>query len=477
MTHRNPLCLAAATAATLFLCHTPVRADLVMTRDNTAVYTDTDYTQSLRPTLPERLFTSKAIEKEIVRIKRTLTNEKLAWMFENCFPNTLDTAVHFRAIDGDDDTFVYTGDIHAMWLRDSASEVWPYLAFVSKDDELRQMIRGVILRQFKCILIDPYANAFSDGPENSEVYERRWELDSPCHCLRLAYAYWKETGDKSIFTDGKWQEVMRLILRTFREQQHKDGHGPYTYHHADSATNTPASDSRSMHPVRPTGLIASAFHPSDDPATLQFIIPSNFFAVTSLRKADEILRKVNHDNATADACAALANEVEEALHHHAIVEHPTYGRIYAYEVDGFGNYLMMDDADVPGLLSMPYLGDVNPNDPVYLNTRRFVWSEDNPYFFRGNSGEGIGSSRTGYDMIRPMSLLVRALTSSDDAEIAACLRMLIGTDAETGFIHESFHKDDPTHYTRAWFARQNSLFGELIVKLVHEKKFELLDDL
>ena len=169
--------------------------------------------------------------------------------------------------------------------------------------------------------------------------------------------------------------------------------------------------------------------------------------------------------------------MEEALRRYATVEHPVYGRIYAYEVDGFGNRLMMDDADVPSLLAMTYLGDVPADDPVYLNTRRFVWSEDNPYFFHGNSGEGIGSSRTGNDMIRPMSLLIRALTSTDDNEIAACLRMLITTDAETGFIHESFYKNDPKRYTRSWFARQNSLFGELIVKLVRDKKIELLNDL
>ena len=469
MTHRYTLRLAAITTA-IFLAHASAGAAPVVTEDNTAVRDETDYTLSLRPAVSERLFVSKAIEKEIARIKRMITNEKLAWMFENCFPNTLDTAVHFRAIDGDDDTFVYTGDIHAMWLRDSASQVWPYLDFVDKDDELRQMIRGVILRQFKCILLDPYANAFSDSDENGEVYERRWELDSLCHPLRLAYAYWKKTGDKSILIDGKWQKVMQLILRTLREQQRKDGTDPYT---ADSLV----ANHHSLHPVRPTGLIASAFRPSDDASTLPFIIPSNFFAVSSLRKAAEILRKVNNDATTADACKALADEVEEALRRHATVEHPVYGRIYAYEVDGFGNHLMMDDADVPGLLAMTYLGDVSADDPVYLNTRRFVWSEDNPYFFHGYSGEGIGSSRTGNDMIRPMSILIRALTSSDDTEIAACLRTLLETDAETGFVHESYHKNNPRCYTRPWFARQNSLFGELIVKLVREKKLELLNDL
>ena len=190
---------AATVATAFFLCCPQAKAaNLVMERDNTTVRVAADYTQTNRPPVPERLFSSKAIEKEIVRIKKLLTNPKLAWMFENCFPNTLDTTLHYRAIDGDDDTFVYTGDIHAMWLRDSGAQVWPYVSFAKKDEELRRMIRGVILRQFKCILLDPYANAFNDGPVGGEwqkdltkmipeLHERKWEIDSLCYPLRLAY--------------------------------------------------------------------------------------------------------------------------------------------------------------------------------------------------------------------------------------------------------------------------------------------------
>ncbi|RRD72617.1 glycoside hydrolase family 125 protein [Tannerella forsythia] len=488
---KKTLKIAGATAVTaaFFLCSPQAKAaGLVMERDNTTVLAAADYTQTNRPPVSERLFSSKAIEKEIIRIKKLLTNPKLAWMFENCFPNTLDTTVHYRAIDGEDDTFVYTGDIHAMWLRDSGAQVWPYVQFAKKDEELRRMIRGVILRQFKCILLDPYANAFNDGPVGGEwqkdltkmipeLHERKWEIDSLCYPLRLAYEYWKVTGDKSIFTNEQWLETVRNILRTFKEQQRKNDLGPYKFQRVTAVATDTQPNYGWGNPVKPVGLIASAFRPSDDATILQFLIPSNFFAVSSLRKAAEILDKVNKNNDLAKECTELASEVETALKQYAVNNHPKYGKIYAFEVDGFGNQLMMDDANVPSLLAMAYLGDVDINDPIYQNTRRFVWSEDNPYFFKGKAGEGIGGPHIGYDMVWPMSIMMKAFTSRDDAEIKTCIRILMDTDNEMGFMHESFHKDDPSNFTRAWFAWQNTLFGELILKLVKDGKTDLLNSL
>ena len=230
-------------------------------------------------------------------------------------------------------------------------------------------------------------------------------------------------------------------------------------------------------PVNPVGLIASVFRPSDDATTFLFLVPSNFFAVTSLRKAAEILTKVNDEPALAAECTALAAEVETALKKYATYNHPEFGTIYAFEVDGFGNRFLMDDANVPSLLAMPYLGDMDVNDPIYRNTRRFVWSESNPYFFRGTAGEGIGGPHIGYDMAWPMSIMMKAFTSQDDAEIKRCVEMLMTTDAGTGFMHESFNVNDPADYTRSWFAWQNTLFGELILKLVNEGKTDLLNSI
>ncbi len=440
---------------------------------------------SKRPPVEDRLFSSKIIEKTIKEMQKKLKgNPKLAWMFANCFPNTLETTVHYRVIDGEDDTFVYTGDIPAMWLRDSGAQVWPYVQFANQDEPLRRMIRGVILRQFKCINIDRYANAFNDGPTGAgwqtdetdmrpEVFERKYEIDSLCYPIRLAYWYWLVTGDASIFGE-EWLQAITNVLLTFKEQQRKDGRGPYHFYRVTDRTYDTVGWGGYGAPVKPVGLIASVFRPSDDRTSLPFLVPSNFMAVSSLRKAAEILEKVNGKGTQAMECRNLADEVAAALQEYAVVDHPKYGKIYAFEVDGFGNRLLMDDANVPSLLAMGYLGDVPLDDPIYQNTRRFVWSEDNPWFFRGKAGEGIGGPHIGYDMVWPMSIMMRAFTSQDDNEIRECIRMLLATDAGTGFMHESFNKDNASNYTRPWFAWQNTLFGELILKLVNEGKTDLL---
>ena len=447
--------------------------------------------ESRRPAQEERLFTSQVVEQKLNEVASQLTNPKLAWMFTNCFPNTLDTTVHFDkdANDGRGDTFVYTGDIAAMWLRDSGAQVWPYLPYAVADDMVKKMIAGTILRQFQLICIDPYANAFNDGPTGAgshsditgskmkpEVFERKWEIDSHCYPIRLAYNHWKTTGDASVF-GPEWLEAIQLTLKTFKEQQRKNGNGPYYFLRVtDRQLDTKCHVGRG-NPIKACGLIASSFRPSDDATTFEFLVPSNFFAVQSLRQASEILTVVNAKEALAKECMSLADEVEKALKKHAVVKHPKFGKIYAFEVDGFGNAFMMDDANIPSLLSLAYLGCVPANDPVYKNTRKFVLSEWNPYFFKGQAGEGIGGPHIGYEAIWPMSIMMRAFTSTDDKEIKMCIEMLMNTDAGTGFIHESFHKDNAENFTREWFAWQNSLFGELIIHLVNSGKLDLLNSI
>ena len=185
--------------------------------------------QSRRPAPEKRLFRSASVDAKIAEVQGALGDTKLAWLFGNCFPNTLDTTVHYtRGEDGEDDTFVYTGDIHAMWLRDSAAQVWPYLRFVKDDEPLRRLVRGVVLRQFACVRFDPYANAFNRNREGGcwhsdatdmtpELHERKYELDSLCYPIRLAHGYWKACGDASIF-DGRWLAALDRILAVMREQ-------------------------------------------------------------------------------------------------------------------------------------------------------------------------------------------------------------------------------------------------------------------
>jgi len=442
---------------------------------------------SNRPLPANRRFMSKAVEEVIESVKKRLKDPKLAWMFENCFPNTLDTTVDFQMKNGRPDTFVITGDINAMWLRDSGAQVWPYLPLCKKDEQLRLLIAGVINRQTQCILLDRYANAFTHGAESSEwksdrtemkpyIHERKWEIDSLCYPVRLAYNYWKTTGDTSVF-DKEWQRAARLIYQTFTEQQRKKDKGPYRFQRRTERKSDTLTCDGWGQPVKPVGMIVSCFRPSDDSTDLGFLVPSNLFAVKSLRQLAEIWDKVVGDREAAGQCRALADEVEQAVRKYAVGRHPEHGEVYAFEADGFGNTLFMDDANVPSLLALPYLECVADNDEIYKNPRRMVWSDSNPYFFKGSVGEGIGGPHIGYDMVWPMSLIMKAMTSKDDAEIRNCVRMLRDTDGDTGFMHESFHKDNASKFTRRWFAWANTLFGELVLKLVNEGKVGLLNSL
>lgn len=433
---------------------------------------------SRRPPIEGRAFVSEAVDTAIGTIRGTIADPELAWLFENCFPNTLDTTVRCSTVNGKPDTFVITGDIDAMWLRDSTAQVWPYLPFANEDGKLKDLLAGVIHRQAKCILIDPYANAFNDGPKGSkwetdltpmkkDLHERKYELDSLCYPVRLAHAYWKTTADPDIF-DEDWRAAARMIVRTLREQQRLSGPGPYRFQRITNIAHDTLPLEGFGNPTRPNGLIHSAFRPSDDACIFPFLIPSNLFAMSALRQLAEIYSVQLQEKAFTDECRSFAEEIRLAITRHGTVRHPKYGRIYAYEVDGFGNALMMDDANIPSLLSLPYLGVISRTDPLYQATRRFVLSEDNPYFFHGRAAEGIGGPHIGPGMIWPMGIIMRALTSVDESEILACLSMLKRTHAGTGFMHESFDKDEPRTFTREWFAWVNTLFGELILKLHKE---------
>jgi uncharacterized protein len=439
---------------------------------------------SMRPVPSERKFVSRAVEAKIAEVKRAIADPELAWLFENCLPNTLDTTVTFGARDNRPDTFVITGDINAMWLRDSTAQINPYVPLAREDKRLKDLIAGVINRQTLCILIDRYANAFSFGakacpwgvkdkpPLTPELCERKWEIDSLCYPIRLSHFYWKTTGDTSCF-HSDWQQASTLIVKTFREQQRLDGPGPYTFQRTtDNPIDTPPFNGLG-NPTRKVGLIHSAFRPSDDACIYPFLIPANLFAVVALKQLAEIHSTVLSDRTFASECLALALQISQAVNTYGKVSSRRHGLVYSYEVDGFGNQLLMDDANVPSLLSLPYLGCCAANDPVYRRTRALVLSADNPYFFRGRAGEGIGGPHVGVNMIWPLGIIVRAMTSTDDREILYCLRMLKTTHAGTGFMHEAFDKDDPKKFTRAWIAWANTMFGELILKL-HEQRPHLL---
>lgn len=421
----------------------------------------------------KRNFESDFIEKTIAEFQKNVKDKELTWLFNNCFPNTLDTTVTYSQKNGRPDTYVITGDIDAMWLRDSSAQVWPYMAFANKDVKLKNLIAGVINRQTDYILKDPYANAFYNDPNKKGewttdhtdmkpgVHERKYEIDSLCYPIRLAYNYWKNTGDVAPFDDN-WVKAIKATLKVFKDQQQKDGANPYTF----QRTTQFATDTRPLkgagYPVKPVGLVCSAFRPSDDATVFSFLIPSNFFLVVSMKQAAEMLEAIKKDTSTAKDLRALGLEVEQAIKDYAVIKHPKYGNIFAFEVDGFGSHLLMDDSNVPSLLSLPYLDAIDVNDTTYQNTRKFILSEDNPFFFKGKVAEGVGGPHVGMDFIWPMSIVMRAYTTSDQNEIKECIKMLKASHGGTGFMHEGFHKDDAKNYTRDWFAWTNTLFGELL---------------
>ncbi|HTV61889.1 MAG TPA: glycoside hydrolase family 125 protein [Verrucomicrobiae bacterium] len=441
-----------------------------------ASWADTLTFPTVRVPEARRKFKSAAVEKTIQRLQSSVGNKELAWMFGNCFPNTLDTTVDFGTLDGRPDTYVITGDIDAMWLRDSSAQVWPYLPLMKEDPALQQLIAGVINRQTRCILLDPYANAFYKDPNKISpwksdwtemkpgVHEHKWEVDSLCYPIRLAHGYWQATGDTSPFDDA-WRQAVLLTLKTFREQQRKHGHGPYYFQRRTDTPSDTLAGGGYGNPARPVGMIFSMFRPSDDATLYPLLVPSNFFAVVSLRQAAGMLEHIHRDKDSAAGCRALADEVQQALQQYAVVTLPQGGSGYAYEVDGFGKSNCMDDANVPDLISLPYLGAVKRKNPLYENTRLWALSTRNRYYFIGRAAEGLGGPHSGPNMIWPLGLIVQGITATDEDEIRHCLETLQRTHAGTGFMHESFDKDDAYKFTRPWFAWANTMFGEFVLKV------------
>lgn len=438
---------------------------------------------SKRPPKGQRRFVSAAVEAEIARVKRKIADPELAWLFENCYPNTLDTTVETGSVDGRPDTFLITGDITAMWLRDSSAQVQPYVHLAARDTDLQRMFRGLIQRQARCILIDPYANAFMKDPAARSnldwsqvddtdmkpgVAERKWEIDSLCYPMRLSHAYWAQTRDKTPF-DDTWARAMELAVATFRVQQRKDGPGPYHFQRKAAAPTDSLPMGGYGAPTRKIGLIHSMFRPSDDACLYPFLIPSNLFAVSVLRKIATVHREARGDNAAATEAEALAVEVEAVLKTHALIPDGHGGEVWAYEIDGFGNWIFMDDANVPSLSGLALIDAADRDDPLFRRTAALAGSDRNPYFFKGRAAEGIGGPHIGLDMIWPMSIITHAMNADDDATILQCLRWLKSTHAGTGFMHESFNKDDPATFTRPWFAWANALFGQLIVDVADRK--------
>lgn len=415
--------------------------------------------------------TAQALNELADEVKDRLRERpRAADMFAACIRNTLETTIR-RMPDGT--TFVITGDIPAMWLRDSAAQVRPFLLLADQDRALSDMIKGLVERQFRYILHDPYANAFnesangrghqSDLTEMSPIiWERKYEIDSLCYPIQLSYLLWKNGGRTDQFNETFAAGVREILALWKREQRHESA-SPYRFQRMNCPPTDTLPRAGKGAPVAYTGMTWSGFRPSDDACTYGYLVPSNMFAVVALRYVREIARDVLGDSGLAGEAEALEREIDKGIAQYGKIIHPEFGEMYAYETDGFGHHVLMDDANVPSLLSVPYLGYCPADDPVYVRTRRFVLSEANPYFYKGEAAEGIGSPHTPKDYIWHIALAVQGLTASSQAEKERLLDVMTETDAGKGMMHEGFHKDDPGRYTREWFSWANMMFCELVL--------------
>ncbi|KAI8888603.1 glycoside hydrolase family 125 protein [Backusella circina FSU 941] len=457
-----------------------------------------------RPIESCRKFTSQVIESIIHNVTSRITNMDLARLFENSFPNTLDTTIKSTICTTSDQvcrplTYIITGDINAMWLRDSANQILPYLDYIKHDVSLKKLFLGTIYMQAQFINIDPYANAFNEPNMNdavqrrsvnlkSGVFEAKWEIDSLASFMGLSYRYWNTTGDNSFVQDDVWVNAIESILTTVKQEQDPTFNKTTGeildvkyrfFQEADRPTETQFLNGRGQ-PVKYTGMVKSLFRPSDDATVFPFFVPGNAMLSVELGHLSELLTKSNNGGSArtqrlASEASRIASEIRNGIYKYAIVDHPQHGKIFAYEVDGYGSTLLIDDANVPSLLSLSYLGFVNQDDPIYQSTRKMVLSLDNPYYFTGSRGSGIGGPHIGLGYAWPMSQIVRILTSSSDDEIKEALDLILHSTDGTGLIHESlnvFEKrggDNNLGYTRSWFAWANALFGQTILKIAAER--------
>ncbi len=414
--------------------------------------------------------------KEVAaRYAAKISDEYVSKMFERCFLNTYDTTAQ---IFDDGSSFVITGDIPAMWLRDSSAQVSHYIPVAKESDEAFRIISGLIKRQADCILIDPYANAYNKEASNAcynedrtlhnpHVWERKYEVDSLCYPIWLAYRFWKEADTTEHFTDT-FKKVLYTIADLWELEQNHDKSEYYFERFNCPPTDTLTNEGKGT-PVGYTGMTWSGFRPSDDACEYGYLVPSNMFASVTLGYMSEIATKIYSDTDLAEKALKLQTEINSGIEKYAVVNHPTYGEMYAYETDGLGNHNLMDDANVPSLLSAPYLGYVKAEDEKYQNTRKFILSKENPFYYEGTCAKGIGSPHTPPNYIWHIALSMQGLTSICEDELTELVRLLSTTDGETGFMHEGFHVDDPKKFTRDWFAWSNSIFAEFIIKRINEK--------
>lgn len=417
--------------------------------------------------------TYEALEKKLKKLSKYPDLQKL---YKNTFLSTLETTT--KILD-DGTTYVFTGDIPAMWLRDSSAQVQHYIKYVNIDPDMKRLITGLLKRQFMYITIDPYANSFNETPDPSLgyvldqpktspwVWERKFELDSLCYPVWLLNLYYKESKDKDIFT----KEIikgLKKVLETIEIELDHDNKSKYWFWRPTDPADSLENHGKGTPTNNEIKLVWSGYRPSDDALKYHYFIPGNQFVVVALN----IISDICPDSKLAKKAEKLSKEIDDAIRKHGVYDHPKYGKIFIYETDGLGNYNIMDDANIPSLLAMPYIGYSTIDDPIYQNTRRFALSKDNPFYYSGKLAKGVGSPHTPKDYIWHISLVAQGLTTNDISEKRYVLRTLLSSHDNTFHMHEGFHVDDPSKFTREWFSWSDSMCALFI-----EKNIDIIDEL
>ncbi|KAK4175142.1 hypothetical protein QBC36DRAFT_302244 [Triangularia setosa] len=466
---------------------------------------------SARPPPSCRTFNSSALESLLSSFSANITDPDLLRLFQNTYPNTLDTAIKWHGFSSanpseEELTFIITGDINAMWLRDSANQLQSYLPLLtpsSSPNSLASLFRGAINLHARYLLTSPFCNSFQPPPESGlapspnpasdsdvvfppydpdKVFECKYELDSLASFLQLSTEYHEATHDSGFFGKFSWVEAVKAVLATARSMttptysplDGKPLDSPYTFTRKTTRSTETLPNDGLGHPVAAgTGLIRSAFRPSDDSTTYQFLIPSNMLFCRYLASASLIATAINQTTLAGEMMEFSAS-LRQAIQTHGVASVPgdngTVERVYAYEVDGFGSSLLQDDANLPSLLSAPLMGYLAPTDPVYLATRKRVLSIKNPYYAAGGVIRGVGSAHTGPGRVWPMSLIVQILTSDDDEEIRGAIKQILGSTDGLGLVHEGVDGWDGSRWTREWFGWANGLFGGMMIDVMRRKE-------
>ncbi|KAJ2488304.1 hypothetical protein IWW37_004922 [Coemansia sp. RSA 2050] len=448
---------------------------------------------SMRPPPECRTFITPTIEQAIFDINSLISDPDWRQLFSNVFPNTLDTTVAWHNPNATEPyTFLVTGDITAQWIRDSTNQMLPYIPFTKVDNDLAKLVLGLINMQAEELLGYPYGNAFQPPPhsgltpaengiavdlsvappfDNRTVFEAKFELDSFASFFQISTTYWRATGDYQFMYSKSWGSALATVLAAIRRLQEPTFNSMRQLNHplvqykrlTDSPTETQFGNGIG-NPVRYTGMAKTLFRPSDDATIFPFLVPANAFLSVELSNLSTMLTSIGVYAEQAEFARKMASEIRQGVFQYGTSMHPKYGRVFVYETDGYGSALIMDDANGPALLSLPYLGFVGSGDTTYQNTRKMVLSpDDNPWYFSGPYIHGIGSPHTGFLKVWPMAIAMRGLTSTNKTEVRECLDQLKATTSGLGLMHESVSVNKPAEYTRSWFAWCNSLVGQLVI--------------